>query len=525
MSDLADIQQSFDDRLFHVACQDVARVVSILTLEAEDVSRPREKQSFLVNAKEKTIFFMRFFYLVFYKGFTPTVFEMMPYKLWQILTIGIYIYRTIALPIILQLTGYRKYASWTTPRLGSKQPKATDPISKPYAIRHSLMAEGRLSKVNFGDKYFETLFTALYKKGAHLSPHSQSPGHPFIHGFPGNFMDHLLGVYKILMAWKQPQYICRAGLFHSVYGTFDYRASFYDLRDGREEVSGLIGEAAEELAFLICTSDRIGLLRVLLKSMYGDKAKTPLGGGMGLRKDGDIDGNPFPPLIATLGAEGFPVTNHITQTVHVLEPDLFAQFAVVFMADFLEQGALPLGSEDFDLCLFQFLRFRFFNDLLQFVKPYLRVMPPVWEHYMGSKQFAEVTREEVIVLKRLWKEIALPRASLSKVIDETTDKLEQALLQAEFHTAAPISSADRELLLRTIHKCPYLAEPQLILACTLQPEESISASKSSSNLPKEFTRDSLSNSAASLLEQWGMMTIKEAEMKEIISLALQLARK
>lgn len=110
-----------------------------------------------------------------------------------------------------------------------------DPATKPYKLP-TLAEEGRLARVDFGDVHFETFITALYKKGAHLSPHSQSPGHPFVAGFPGNFMDHLTGVYKILVAWKQPQYVVRAGLFHSVYGTFDYRASFFDLRKGRHEV-------------------------------------------------------------------------------------------------------------------------------------------------------------------------------------------------------------------------------------------------------------------------------------------------
>jgi hypothetical protein len=87
MTDLGDIQSTFDNRLFNVACQDVVRIVSIMSLEADDLRKPRSKNSFQLNALEKSIFFGRFFYLVFYKGFTPTVFEMMPYTVWKILTI------------------------------------------------------------------------------------------------------------------------------------------------------------------------------------------------------------------------------------------------------------------------------------------------------------------------------------------------------------------------------------------------------------------------------------------------------
>ena len=100
-------------------------------------------------------------------------------------------------------------------------------------------------------------------------------------------MDHLIGVYKILRAWKQPIYICHAGssiyaihivslnapvfidigMFHSVYGTYDYRTSnYFDLRLGRKPLQQLIGMAAEELSFSICTSDRLGALKLILIS-------------------------------------------------------------------------------------------------------------------------------------------------------------------------------------------------------------------------------------------------------------------
>ncbi len=82
----------------------------------------------------------------------------------------------------------------------------------------------------------------------------------------GNFLDHLNGVYKILRAWKQPLYVCHAGMFHSVYGTYDYRTSqYFDLRrGGRAELRAAIGPAAEELSFAICTSDRLGAHTTLL---------------------------------------------------------------------------------------------------------------------------------------------------------------------------------------------------------------------------------------------------------------------
>ena len=292
--------------------------------------------------------------------------------------------------------------------------------------------------------------TVLYRKGAHLSPHSQSPGHPFVAGFPGNFMDHLLGVYKALVAWGQPQYIVRAGFFHSVYGTYDYRASFFDLRDGRDELRNAIGPASEEISFLICTSDRIGLMRNLMVTLYGENAKNIMGGG--IYKEGD--GNPYPPRLNTVLTEaGYPVSNHITQKSHIVPPALFADFCIVMVADFLEQGALGLGSDDYDICLFQFLRYRFFSDLFVYIKPYLKVVPKVWFKYLGENDFAEPLRAEVVTLKRLWERSLVPL----------------------FGTSAPpsikISQADKDLLTHVVGKYTYLSEPRLLLALALGESE------------------------------------------------------
>jgi hypothetical protein len=172
-----------------------------------------------------------------------------------------------------------------------------------------------------------------------------------------------------------------------VYGTYDYRAGIYDLRDGRGALRDLIGPGAEELAFAICTSDRLGLLRDLMVVMYGAECVTGYGLLVNIRNDeidrargssdDRIDGNPYPKLKCVLSPEGFPVTNHITSTKHVLPAKFFAHFIVVFAADFMDQGALPFGSSDLDVCLFQFLRYRFFSDVIRFVSPHLTVVPPV----------------------------------------------------------------------------------------------------------------------------------------------------
>lgn len=240
MSDLVDIQTTFDNRIFQLACQDVLRIVSILSLDSLDVVKPNNKKNVSTNMAEKLTFLSRFFYMIFIKGFTPVVFDILPYNLWMFVTIVVYLYRLLLLPFWLRLIGYGKYANWS--KLGSSLPPNGDsPESQPLSVP-SLSKESNLSSVDFGDPNYELFVANLIQKTTHLSPHSQSPGNPFTHnGFPGNFFDHLSGVYKILLAWKQPRFIVRGGFFHSVYGTFDYRFSLYDLRHGRDALSGLIG--------------------------------------------------------------------------------------------------------------------------------------------------------------------------------------------------------------------------------------------------------------------------------------------
>lgn len=451
--------QEESEGFFRVACEDAARIVSILSIDSSAFTRPREKNSFWRNAHEKATFFGRFFYMVFVKGFTPTIFDLMPYRLWQLLSTAVYIYRLVVLPLWLKLTGFGACASWTNPQLGSMQPKKGSEELLIADSDISLVAEARLAKVDFGDVKYEKFLHALYGKTVHLSPHTQSPGHPFVPGFPGNFLDHLTGVYKILLAWKQPRHVVRAGLFHSVYGTFDYRSGVYDLRAGREDLRSLIGAGAEELAFAICTSDRIGLLCDLMGAMYGYKNVSRYGViAKEAIADNITDGNPTPPLISELSAEGFGVRNHITQVLHVMPPHFFAQFCVVMIADFMDQGVCSVSSADMDICLFRFLRFRFYSDLLQYVSKYLISVPPVFKKYMlGNKKFIEPSRMEIMTMKRLF-------AATVNAFDVETDGL--AVIPA-----VNISVEDRAFLYSMIQKYPYMLESRVMLATTLRKEE------------------------------------------------------
>lgn len=69
------------------------------------------------------------------------------------------------------------------------------------------------------------------------------------------YIGHLLAVYRLMEEEGCTQDVCRAGLFHSVYGTQVYQGFVLPL-DGREKVRAVIGERAEWLAYLNCAMDR-----------------------------------------------------------------------------------------------------------------------------------------------------------------------------------------------------------------------------------------------------------------------------
>jgi len=65
----------------------------------------------------------------------------------------------------------------------------------------------------------------------------------------GTYLGHIAGVYRDLKAWGCPEEVCRAGMFHSVYGTEIFQKFALPL-SRRAEVRELIGERAERLAYL-----------------------------------------------------------------------------------------------------------------------------------------------------------------------------------------------------------------------------------------------------------------------------------
>ena len=84
---------------------------------------------------------------------------------------------------------------------------------------------------------FKDLSNYLVALGANDVPHSGK-----------GFLAHLSGVCQDLKAWGCDEAVCRAGMFHSIYGTEMFQGFALPL-EKRPEVAGLIGDRAERLAY------------------------------------------------------------------------------------------------------------------------------------------------------------------------------------------------------------------------------------------------------------------------------------
>jgi len=104
------------------------------------------------------------------------------------------------------------------------------------------------------DPNYRQMIDFLRSLGTEDVPHSGEKG----------FLAHLVAVFRDLEAWGCDRDLCRAGLFHSIYGTELFRRWSLPL-ERRGDVQALIGERAERLAFVNCMMDRTSF-EVLLES-------------------------------------------------------------------------------------------------------------------------------------------------------------------------------------------------------------------------------------------------------------------
>lgn len=95
------------------------------------------------------------------------------------------------------------------------------------------------------DPNYRSMIEFLRGLGTEDVPHSGEKG----------FLAHLIGVYRDLETWGCERDVCRAGLFHSIYGTELFQRWSLPV-DRRAEVRALIGDRAEWIAYVNCLMDR-----------------------------------------------------------------------------------------------------------------------------------------------------------------------------------------------------------------------------------------------------------------------------
>jgi hypothetical protein len=89
-----------------------------------------------------------------------------------------------------------------------------------------------------------------------------------------SFFEHLKGTHDLLRDWGNPEPVCLAGLFHSIYGTWHFRHKAFPI-EKRSTLAALIGEEAEFLAYVFCVAERprvflanAGRAQILLQDHY-----------------------------------------------------------------------------------------------------------------------------------------------------------------------------------------------------------------------------------------------------------------
>lgn len=93
-------------------------------------------------------------------------------------------------------------------------------------------------------KELKSLVGFLTDLGIEKVPHTQK-----------NYLAHLIAVYNFLKERGADEEICKAGLFHSIYGTESFQGFKLPV-ESRKDLRNLIGERAEKLAYCNCVMDR-----------------------------------------------------------------------------------------------------------------------------------------------------------------------------------------------------------------------------------------------------------------------------
>jgi hypothetical protein len=91
----------------------------------------------------------------------------------------------------------------------------------------------------------------LVELGIEKVPHTQK-----------TYLSHLVNVWRLMESDGCTEEVCRAGMFHSIYGTEAFQGFKLPL-ESRAQVRDLIGVRAERLAYLNCAMDRASFDRAV----------------------------------------------------------------------------------------------------------------------------------------------------------------------------------------------------------------------------------------------------------------------
>src|SRR5207302_9200537 len=69
------------------------------------------------------------------------------------------------------------------------------------------------------------------------------------------YLGHLINVYRLMESRGCTEELCRAGMFHSIYGTQQFQGFKLPVEQ-RDDVRAMIGERAERLGYLNCAMYR-----------------------------------------------------------------------------------------------------------------------------------------------------------------------------------------------------------------------------------------------------------------------------
>ncbi|CAN6463341.1 unnamed protein product [Victoria cruziana] len=163
----------------------------------------------------------------------------------------------------------------------------------------------------------------------------------------GDFLHHLLDVYRILHLWGAHPHVSRCGLFHSAYSNSYVNLAIFPPDIGRPDVRGLIGGPAEHLVHLFCVVPRQSLIHDDLLFRYTDaelvRALADSQASLeASEKPATVAGDNHLPewrkkLQAVLPAEGIKVKHIRTGDDVVVPRRLVAIFLMMTMADFSDQ--------------------------------------------------------------------------------------------------------------------------------------------------------------------------------------------